>query len=200
MNNEKLAQHIANKLWRFSKNDILEAINSFKGDEIKEQPQQRDYTGVRFEHKDGIPFDGGIIAKLENGIYTINYPDSSTGSCKVEDFNVNRLFEKGIWIELPPETSSIHVEKPNTLEDRVKALELNKEMIYKILEEVGQRLESIENTPIIERKKRNLPIDDDWKKVECLSWEDVQPIYMNFKEKGLWEKLETCIKEKLSKK
>jgi len=111
-----------------------------------EQWEQRDYTGVRFEHKDGMPFDGGIIVKLENGIYTINYPYSRTGSCKVEDFNVNRFFEKGIWIELPPETSSIHVEKPNPLEDRVKALEDRLE-----------RLEQGSETPTL---KRNLPIDN----------------------------------------
>ena len=37
MNNEKLAQHIANKLW-LQKSKVLEVINEFKGDENKETP------------------------------------------------------------------------------------------------------------------------------------------------------------------
>ncbi len=64
------------------------------------------------------------------------------------------------------EEPTIHAEKPSDIEERVKALETNKEMlynilekVYKILEEVGQRLEALENTPIVERKKRNLSIE-----------------------------------------
>ena len=123
------------------------------------QLQQRDYTGVIFRHKDGLSF-GKITSKDTFCYYAdfIGKDADNRGNWIIKD--VEKWFKDGTWIEVKEETSSIHVEKPNTLEDRVKALE-----------DRIERLEQDYETPTL---KRNLPIDDDWNKVECLSWDNIK--------------------------
>ena len=132
-----------------------------------EQPQQRDYTGVRFKDNHGEEW---ILGRNSKGYYRW------AGGFHYSQEEVEYLISKCEWIEIPNKPSSIHVEKPNTLEDRVKALEL-----------------------AVFPTKRNLPVDnDDWKKAECLSFKEIVDVFLF--SAGCKIELENYIKEKLSKK
>ncbi|CAB4131319.1 hypothetical protein UFOVP129_69 [uncultured Caudovirales phage] len=91
------------------------------------------------------------------------------------------------------EQPTIHAEKPSdvTLEERVKRLEHRDDMMDRFVNEINERLEMIEAPTL----KRNLSIETaDWKKVECLSWEDVQYFI-----EGYSYRVEQIIKNKLKK-
>ena len=95
MTNDKLAQHISNKLW-VQKSKVVEVLGKF------EETPQRDYTGVRFKHN----FCGvvKVIEKeketfFEKRLYSIN------GVIRVyyTQEEVERLFANGTWVELTQE-------------------------------------------------------------------------------------------------
>jgi hypothetical protein len=102
------------------------------------EPLQRDWTGVIFKelHTNKIR---QIECKLDNSKYIITSRPSEYQN------DIDKYFDKGLWIEIKAEhitakeliadptyytpnylvdaISTIHVERPNTLEDRVKAIE-----------------------------------------------------------------------------
>ena len=102
------------------------------------EPLQRDWTGVIFKelHTDKLRQIG---SKLDNGKYIITSRPSEY------QFDIDRFFHSGIWIELKDEPingkeliadptyytpnylvdsfSTIHVQRPNTLEDRITKIE-----------------------------------------------------------------------------
>jgi hypothetical protein len=133
-----------------------------------EETPQRDYTGVKFHCVKGMPPE--VFHKLirDNSQYV-----SGNGNYYTQE-QVESFFQNGTWIELPQEEQpTIHTSKPSDIEERVKSLEA-----------------------AILPTKRNLDIDttpEDWKKVECLSWEDVIEILSS----GL--SIENYIKNKLKK-
>ena len=165
---------------------------------IEQETPQRDYKGVRY---------------IENGhYYSISkkdgnyYASSELGLVTKEA--IDYYFANGIWVELPQkehnsnDSTTIHASKPSdvTLEERVKALELSVNEIKK-----DKECDHVEAPTL----KRNLSIDTpviDWKKVECLSWEDVKRVselcgggmYMSNLTSDS-KKLEHYIKNKLKK-
>ena len=187
MINEKLAQHISNELW-VQKSKVVEVLGKFEGEKV--EPPKRDYTGVLFKHS-----DSGEVSILEKATYSEKYPYSiSKGSVHYMQGEVEWLFSEGLWLEIPQEeTPTIHASKPSDIEERVKALE----KVWS--EELLERVEALEDTPIVERKKQNLSINTqaDWKKVECLSWEDVIEAVKDNRGLKLGDALEIFIKNKL---
>jgi hypothetical protein len=125
MIDEKLAQHFSNNLW-ISKDKIVEVLGSYEETKhliklVNEEPKQRDYTGVRFYRENGE--EDFIIGKDSRGWFTNEFKEEKY--FRYTDIDVLKHFSNGTWIKLPQEkeTPNIHVEKPNTLEERIKRIE-----------------------------------------------------------------------------
>ena len=132
--------------------------------------EERDWSGVRFKILGSRTFELTNKGVGKYGIVGEPFTVWTQSEC-------DSYFSSGTWVEVKEETetSSIHVEKPNTLEDRVKALEL-----------------------AVFPTKRNLPVDnDDWKKFECLSFKEIVDVFLF--SAGCKIELENYIKNKISK-
>ena len=218
---KELVQHISTTFWDKSNKEIAQCLEDFKGNPLREEetplevkhPIERvnakypngwyceafdevredmaEVTGkalftVKWYWCGWNPKESnnlGYLATLYNS-YKYCYDTVIT---KSEYLSITR----GVAETPQEEKPTIHTSKPIDIEERVKALE--KVWIAELLE----RIEALEDTPIIERKKRNLDIDTptiDWKKVECLSWDDVKEIISS----GI--SIENYIKNKLKSK
>ena len=212
---KELVQHISTTFWDKSNKEIAQCLEDFKGNPLREEetPLEVKHPIERVNAKypngwyckafevlvnDISECDGKNYAGLMfyYGFYDghfdmwdlpSEFPSTATLITKEEYLAITR----GVAETPQEEKPTIHTSKPIDIEERVKALE--KVWIAELLE----RIEALEDTPIIERKKRNLDIDTptiDWKKVECLSWEDVKEIISS----GI--SIENYIKNKLKSK
>jgi len=89
------------------------------------ESKQRDWTGVRFKIVSIIDKTFEII-KSEGIVFKYHIIDNNgIKYVKHQQETVNEFFSNGTWIEIPAENEqpTIHAEKPNDLEARVKALE-----------------------------------------------------------------------------
>lgn len=107
MKNEKLAQHLSNKLW-ISKDRIVEVLGEYV-EEIQPTKrnldiEQRDWTGVRFKIRDDHKMIYEIYFYTENYCSIIDigkkYKSSLTTKEVIENFSI------GYFIELPPITTT----------------------------------------------------------------------------------------------
>jgi hypothetical protein len=112
------------------KDDFIEHLNSaesismglhtWQGSPFEKQSLQRDWDEVRFK------VNGNEYYLLKEGeLYTFGSKVAYFTSNQVEG-----LFRDNIWIELKDEPTTIHVERPKTLEDRITKIEEQLKLIF----------------------------------------------------------------------
>jgi len=127
------------------------------------EPLQRNWKGVRFRMVESFITKYCVITKKDSSNYYIEGKSGGSDFRQQRNIDeVNKNFENGTWIELKEEPtnakeliadptyytpnylvdaiSNIHVERPNTLEDRVKELEKEVEMLPKLFEKLDELL------------------------------------------------------------
>lgn len=143
----------------------------------KATPPQRDWTGVRFKRKDNIE-EVGVIDKEHNDYDSYNIKGFRGFSFSQQE--IKEYFSNGTWIEIPNEEQpTIHADKPHDplnlfdMEKRLKAAEDTIDVLSRDKENLWVSVKALEAATF--GSKRNLDIED-WKTVECLSYEEITKI------------------------
>jgi len=197
---KELINHLSSSLWNVPQSQIESVLNGFDGNPIEETPPQRDWTGVRFKIRTGEVYELEFIGNWEYKIKGYSFDKCTQDD--VNNFFANGIWieihkEENLIIDATIDglvhvvskqrreaiqqsvdvVTTIHVEKPRDplnlfdMEKRLKAAEDTIDLLSRDKENLWVAVKALEAA--IFGSKQNLDIQD-WKTVECLSWNELQ--------------------------
>ena len=110
---KELVTHISARFWDKSNKEVAQCLADFEGEWYEETPpvkhpieqdkEQRDYTGMRFRHKDIKHQYFKLIKGKIDKYLCVDGVDENDGDAEYSQSLVEEYFTEGTWIEIPNE-------------------------------------------------------------------------------------------------